>query len=212
VIVIALIVAASMLCAFMALRSARLLVSALWLAGASALIALLLYELGAHEIAVVELSVGAGLVTILFVFAISVAGDEQMDASTVIPRPVAIALVVVAAVLLAWFALRQPELVVDKGVAGTAAGFAEALWQQRGLDVLVQIVLIFGGVLGVLGLLADAKTTKDERQTTDDGRRASATDDGLALANTNGHHLTEAVDAIQNPKSKIKNPQPEVER
>jgi len=40
-------------------------------------------------------------------------------------------------------------------VAGPA--FAEMLWQQRGLDVLVQIVLIFAGVLGLLGLLAEVE-------------------------------------------------------
>jgi len=31
------------------------------------------------------------------------------------------------------------------------------LWRLRGLDVLVQIVLIFSGVLGLLGLLAEAE-------------------------------------------------------
>ena len=31
------------------------------------------------------------------------------------------------------------------------------LWHQRGLDVLVQVVLIFSGVLGLLGLLAEVK-------------------------------------------------------
>jgi hypothetical protein len=31
------------------------------------------------------------------------------------------------------------------------------IWEQRGLDVLVQVVLIFSGVLGILGLLAEAK-------------------------------------------------------
>ena len=31
------------------------------------------------------------------------------------------------------------------------------LWNQRGLDVLVQVVLIFSGVLGFLGLLAEVK-------------------------------------------------------
>jgi hypothetical protein len=34
---------------------------------------------------------------------------------------------------------------------------AQVIWQQRGLDVLVQVVLIFSGVLGLLGLLAEAK-------------------------------------------------------
>jgi hypothetical protein len=31
------------------------------------------------------------------------------------------------------------------------------LWKDRGLDILTQIVLIFAGVLGTLGLLAEAK-------------------------------------------------------
>ena len=31
------------------------------------------------------------------------------------------------------------------------------LWQTRGLDLMVQAVLIFSGVLGLLGLLAEAK-------------------------------------------------------
>jgi hypothetical protein len=35
------------------------------------------------------------------------------------------------------------------------------LWQQRGLDVLAQIVLIFAGVLGLLGLLAEARAPLD---------------------------------------------------
>jgi hypothetical protein len=33
--------------------------------------------------------------------------------------------------------------------------FAVVLWQERALDVWVQIALIFAGVIGVLGLLAD---------------------------------------------------------
>lgn len=209
---IALIIVAAMLCAIMALHSARLLVSALWLAGASALIALLLYLLGAREIAVVELSVGAGLVTILFVFAISVAGDEKMDVSTVIPRPVAIGLVAVTAVLLAGFALRQPELSGDRGISSTGAGFSEALWQQRGLDVLVQIALIFGGVLGVLGLLADGKTP-NLHAAKDEGRGTKT-----PAINGNGHRILEATvtgnghTSVENPKSKTHNETAEVKQ
>ena len=154
----ALIVVAAIVSAVMALRSQRLLVSALWLAGTSALVSLLLYLMGAPEIAVVELSVGAGLVTILFVFAISVAGDETMDVSTVIPRPLAIALVVLSALLLALLIFGRPILVALG--ASSSAPLADVLWQQRGLDVLVQVVLIFGGVLGVLGLLTDPKVAK----------------------------------------------------
>jgi NADH:ubiquinone oxidoreductase subunit 6 (subunit J) len=148
----------------MALRAGKALVSAIWLAGTSALVAFLLYLMGAHEIAVVELSVGAGLVTILFVFAISIAGDESLDVSTVIPQPVAIGLVAVAGLLLAWFTVAQPiaNLLQNNSAPVDGAPLADVLWQQRGLDVLVQIVLIFGGVLGVIGLLAEGGDRKSD--------------------------------------------------
>ena len=71
-----LIVAALLACALQAVRGTRLLIAALWLAGASALTALMMFRLGAPEVAVIELSVGAGLVTVLFVFAINIAGEE----------------------------------------------------------------------------------------------------------------------------------------
>jgi Tfp pilus assembly protein PilV len=35
------------------------------------------------------------------------------------------------------------------------------MWQARGLDVLVQMVLIFAGVLGLLGLLAESAAPLD---------------------------------------------------
>jgi uncharacterized MnhB-related membrane protein len=75
-IVYGIIVVGLLVCAVQAVRVQRLLNSALWLAGASALVALLIYMLGAPEVAVIELSVGAGLVTVLFVFAINIAGEE----------------------------------------------------------------------------------------------------------------------------------------
>lgn len=155
----ALLLLAAIGCALLALRAEKLLVSALWLAATSALTALLLYLMGAQTIAVVELSVGAGLVTILFVFAISVAGDESMDVHTLIPRPLAIGLVLVSVVALAWLILLQPAASATPVTVTATGQLADTLWQARGLDILLQIVLIFGGVMGVLGLLADAKSS-----------------------------------------------------
>jgi uncharacterized MnhB-related membrane protein len=84
---------ALLVCAWQAVRSQRLLHSALWLACASALTALIIYILGAPEVAVIELSVGAGLVTVLFVFAINIAGEEALPVVPIIPRPLAWSLV-----------------------------------------------------------------------------------------------------------------------
>src|SRR5512138_2609890 len=94
-----LVVAGLLVCVLQAVRAQRLLHSALWLAGTSALVALEMYLLGAPEVAVIELSVGAGLVTVLFVFAINIAGEEAMSALPIVPRPLAWVLVSMFVVL-----------------------------------------------------------------------------------------------------------------
>lgn len=143
-----------LVCAFMAIRAQRLLLSALWLAGCSALVAVLLYLMGAYQLAVIELSVGAGLVTVLFVFAINIAGEETPAGTAVLPRSLSWALVVISVGLLGWLVLPGfgPQTAV--AVDGT---FTSQVWGERRLDVLLQIVLIFSGVLGMLGLLAESK-------------------------------------------------------
>ncbi len=142
----------AVLCAIQAIRTARLLISALWLAGTSALVALILYRMGAHEVAVIELSVGAGLVTVLFVFAINVAGEEAIQARSLVPRPLAWGLVILSLLLLAGLTFPWTGAVPPTA----EPSFSHMLWQARSLDVLVQIALIFAGVLGILGLLAEA--------------------------------------------------------
>ncbi len=152
----ALIVVGFIICALMAIRAKRLLISAVWLAATSALVALLLYLLGALQIAVIELSVGAGLVTVLFVFAIGIAGEDELDLQAIVPRPLAIGLVAVSLFLL--LLMNLPLLGVNIPVVGASSTtFSATLWQQRGADVLVQVVLLFAGVVGVLGLLGEAR-------------------------------------------------------
>ena len=71
----------------------------------------------------------------------------------VIPRPLSLGLVVCSIVLLAVFVLPieyQPADVTEEA-------FTSQLWEHRAVDVLVQVVLIFTGALGALGLLAEEK-------------------------------------------------------
>lgn len=144
----------AILCAFQAIRTKQLLSAALWLACTSALTACLLYHLGAAEVAVIELSVGAGLVTVLFVFGISIAGEDAMNLPSLVPWAMAGGLALVAMGLVAWFTLpgAAPATAVSEPT------FSVMLWEQRGLDVLVQIGLIFSGVLAILGILAERET------------------------------------------------------
>lgn len=153
-------VAGAIVCALLAILTKRLLVSALWLAGCSALVSIIFFAIGAHEVAVIELSVGAGLVTVLFVLAISIAGGEQIDIRSIVPKPIAWALVILSIGLLAFMVV--PSIGVTPST--TEPPLSVVLWQQRGLDALVQSGLIFAAVVGLLGLLAEAKAPAKEKQ------------------------------------------------
>jgi NADH:ubiquinone oxidoreductase subunit 6 (subunit J) len=144
---------AILICAIQSIHSKKLIPSAIWLAGASAILSILIFKMGANQVAVIELSVGAGLVTVLLIFAIGVAGEEATSASPIIPRALIIGLIFAFVFLLGIFIFPpgstkspQPE-----------PPLTTILWNERGLDILTQIVLIFAGVLGLLGLLAEAK-------------------------------------------------------
>ena len=149
-----LVLSGMLICALQAIRAPRLLVSALWLAGCSALLALAIALLGAPEVGVVELSVGAGLVTIIFVFAINIAGEETAAASALVPKPLSWALMGLFLFLLLWLVV--PRLVVP-ALDRDALPFLRAVWEQRSLDTILQVALIFSGVLGSIGLLADRR-------------------------------------------------------
>lgn len=135
-------------CGLQAISSTRLLSATLWLMVVSALVATLLYRLGAWQLAVIELSVGAGLVTVLMVFAITMVGDERW-----IPKSGSVMLwgVIILSILLL--------IVITVPTQTNASPFnstklATILWQDRGLDAVAQIALMFAGVLGVLGILS----------------------------------------------------------
>jgi NADH:ubiquinone oxidoreductase subunit 6 (subunit J) len=138
-------------CAILAMRATRLLAASLWLAALSALLSVLLYLMGAQRIAVIELSVGAGLVTVLLVFAIGIAGEEAVGQRSLIPWPIAGGLSLVVLLLLGWFVAP----LVAAPAPATEPSLASLLWQGRALDVWIQVILIFAGVLGVLGLVTE---------------------------------------------------------
>jgi uncharacterized MnhB-related membrane protein len=138
-------------CAYRAIVAKRILSATIYLACISALTSAILYLLGAAQVAVMELSVGAGLVTVLLVYALSVVGDDAMDPSSVIPKPLAFVLVGLTTIFLGWMAFPAVPAYFERG----SMTLAISLWQTRVLDVWIQIALIFSGVMGVLGLLSE---------------------------------------------------------
>jgi uncharacterized MnhB-related membrane protein len=145
-------------CAILAVRS-KPLTAALWLALLSAVVALIFYRLGARELAVIELSVGAGLLTVLLAFAISMAEDESMP-DALLPRPVAWLLVGVAGGALLWLILPQAPLV--RQVAAAEVPFIIEVWDNRLLDTIGQLTIVIAGVMGVLSLLGETRRAAPE--------------------------------------------------
>ncbi len=148
-----LLAAAAVYCAYRVMRAGKLLNVTIWLAITSALVSAILYDLGAPEVAVIELSVGAGLVTVLFVYAFAIVGEITFDEISTLPRPLAWMVILAVSLMLGWFVYP----VVQLSAAGSSTPFAQMLWQHRGLDVIAQVVLIFSGVMGLLGLLSDTR-------------------------------------------------------
>jgi len=145
-------------CAYRAIASKRILSATIYLACISALVSAVLYLLGATQVAVMELSVGAGLVTVLLVYAVSVVGDDAVDPPSIITKPLAFTMVGLVTVLLGWMAFPA----IPKNIETPSITLAISLWQNRVLDVWIQIVLIFSGVMGVLGLLSERNPGKAE--------------------------------------------------
>lgn len=147
-------------CAYRATVSKRILSATLYLACISALTSIVIYMLGAKQVAVMELSVGAGLVTVLMVYAVSVVGEDALDPTSVIAKPLAFILVALVTILIGWMVY---PVVHDTSNTG-AIDLANVLWQSRVLDVWIQIVLIFSGVMGILGLLSEQGPVKEAHQ------------------------------------------------
>lgn len=138
-----------------AIHTPRIEIAVLTLAGISALTAAALYQTGAAIAGVIELSVGAGLVAVLFAFANSIL-DWQSAAriASPVPRRVALLLAVPVIILCAGVVLLSFDPVTR---AISAISFQEMFWENRAGDVFVQLMLIFVTVAGVLSLLAERK-------------------------------------------------------
>jgi NADH-quinone oxidoreductase subunit J len=133
-----------------------LLKAAVALAAASVFLSVVLFQHGAWVAAVFELSVCAGLITVLFVSTVSLTKDsDQNDESTVTAYLLPAFLLFFIGV--DFFALKwidkfiQPAKEIAEAATGTS-GFSAVFWGERTTDVLGQAALILAGVFAILAL------------------------------------------------------------
>jgi len=129
-----------------------LLKSAIALAVSSLLLGIIFFRMNAPYAGVFEISVVAGLITVLFVLTIALtkSGDEVRESRLVnwaFPAVFVVFLVIDALVMKSLLG-RVPAL-----ASGAETGaFGDVLWKGRTLDLVGQIAVILAGVFAVLAL------------------------------------------------------------
>jgi NADH-quinone oxidoreductase subunit J len=128
-----------------------LLKAAISLATASIFLAVIFFRMNAAYAGVFELSVVAGLITVLFITAIALTrSDEQVRESKIhkfIFPLFFLALLIIDVLVMKKLLGRIPA--IGSPETGT---FGEIMWKERSFDLIGQIGAIFAGVLAVLAL------------------------------------------------------------
>ncbi|MCL1816448.1 MAG: hypothetical protein FWG43_02455 [Clostridiales bacterium] len=150
-----------------------LIKSTIFLAVASVLLAIVMFLLGAYWAALFELSVCAGLITAVFISAISFfttarrsADQAQNHRSRFKPLPYL--LIISGLGLLALLALNNFSLNVHLPALSLSSNlfedFKNILWQTRQADILAQIALILAGSFAVIVLFKEKDEDKSEKE------------------------------------------------
>jgi len=135
----------------------NLLKACIALAAVSGILALIMFLLDAHLAAVFELSVCAGLVTVIFISAISmtkvhskeeIAEQERLRRRRFVPLPVLLIVVLAGTLFVLW--PRLTELIPLANPPADLVSAPDLLWDKRQADLLGQIAIILVGVFGVL--------------------------------------------------------------
>ena len=138
--------------AVLAILLRDLLRSAIALAVASLLLGIIFFRMNAPYAGAFEISVVAGLITVLFVLTIALTktGEEVRESKLVnVAFPVVfVAFIVIDALVMKGLIGKIPAL-----AAGAETGsFGDVLWKARTYDLVGQIAVILAGVFAVLAL------------------------------------------------------------
>jgi NADH:ubiquinone oxidoreductase subunit 6 (subunit J) len=128
------------------------LLSVLSLAAVSALLAIVFFQLQAPVAGVFELSVGAGLITVLAVLTISFVQSKKEKAY---PGVLLWSLVALAAAAVIFFLLQffSPGTLSPAVVPSGWREVGDVLWKVRAFDLFPQVMIVLAAILGILALL-----------------------------------------------------------
>ena len=144
----------------LAILAKDLIRSAVSLAVASLFLGIIFFRMSAPYAGVFEISVVAGLITVLFILTIALTkagGDVRESKLVPIIFPLVFIVFVVIDVLVMKSLLHKIPAVP---VTAESGSFGDVLWKQRTADLVGQLAVILAGVFSVLALFR--KRDKDE--------------------------------------------------
>ena len=150
-------------CAVGAVMARNLLTGAILLGLVSIGASLIIFDFGAPWAGVFELSVCAGLITVLFISAVSlVRGSKDADADGRV-KFLALPLALAAAGIAFWFIV--PDLVeLMSSCSATAYGadssLGKTLWALRSQDLLAQVAMLAAGVFVIKSIFPSRRKTR----------------------------------------------------
>jgi NADH-quinone oxidoreductase subunit J len=122
------------------------------LAAISAMLAGVLFHFAANIAGVFELSVCAGLITVLFIATVSLTKDSDQKGESRLPTSF-IPLFVLIFIGMDFFIMQWMMRSLLPATASQPSGtFQKVFWELRGADILGQVALILAGVFGILAL------------------------------------------------------------
>ncbi|HUU06157.1 MAG TPA: NADH-quinone oxidoreductase subunit J [Patescibacteria group bacterium] len=144
----------------LAVLSRDLLRSAISLAVASIFLAVIFFRMNAVYAGVFEVSVVAGLITVLFITTIALTrGDQEVieNKRHLLIFPLFFLILIIIDILVMKNLLGK----IPAMVSSETGTFGEVLWNQRTFDLVGQIGVIFAGVLAVLALFRQGGKNHD---------------------------------------------------
>ena len=159
------------LCALWAVMATDLLKSALALALTSVCLAIIIFLLGSPLAAVFELSVCAGLITVIFISAIGMVNPEGRNRDEDIAMrktrrmkkylPLPALLIVVMVGLSLWMKGRTELPPIPVADVFPVLSLSEIMWDARRVDLAGQAIIILVGVFGVVVLFKEYMKRKE---------------------------------------------------
>lgn len=134
--------------------------SAIALAAASAALGIIMYEMGSLWSALIEVSVCSGLVTVIFISAISLSNMEKKELEKVYEDKkrmslLPVILIISGAVLVTAAMAFGVSLTKVDQAAGAAGDLREILWNNRQADIWGQIIIMITGSAAVVVLFRE---------------------------------------------------------